>query len=158
MGQLSQRNSVHRVRILIFFVYLAKRKNPEVRLSEDKKANVTVPWGSTLRIYKMLPIRFCEKAGIGRAKRLKSCGVGEGMHTTAAEVKLKSRPGSRSVLCPQAPQWQKAERRALEARPAFTEHSSGQQEVSQLSPPSGCLTGDNDLNVSLWPWQWIPGC
>lgn len=41
MGHLPQRNSVYRVRILILFVYLAKRENPKVRMSEDKKANVT---------------------------------------------------------------------------------------------------------------------
>lgn len=46
MGQLPQRDSVHCVRILILFVNLAKREKLKVRMSEDKKANVTAYWGA----------------------------------------------------------------------------------------------------------------
>lgn len=69
MGQLSQRDSVHGVGILILFVNLAKTEKPKVRMSEDKKANVPVYWGVHREFAKCHsfgpPGQFCVRAATG---------------------------------------------------------------------------------------------
>lgn len=109
MGQLPQRNSVHRVRIFILFVHLAKRENPKVSMSEDQKANATVHWGARWgfsKCYSFIPPgQFHVRAGTGALRRLNPWVGGSGVTIKAAEAELKSRPGSRPVLFPQAHWW-----------------------------------------------------
>lgn len=106
--------------------------------SQRIKRPMLLTLGSTLMTYKVLLIHssrpiLCESWNCEAEEAKPLPGRwGRGSHIKAAEAEFKSRPGSRPVLCPQAHWWQNADREALEAWPALSEHSCRQQEVAQL--------------------------
>lgn len=125
VGHLPQRNSVHCVRILILFIYLAKTQKLKVRMSEDKKANATlhwpVHWGFTKCHSFDPPTQFCVRTGTEGQRRIKHLAQGAGVPTwlKAAVDELKSRPASRPVFL-QAHWLQKADRQWKPGLPSLS--------------------------------------